>query len=395
MDDKELESLLHNIESDRAERKESARDSGDIRRAICAFANDLPDNRLPGVLFIGARNDGSCAGITVNDDLLLQLSDMRSDGAILPFPRMDVQKKGLNNCELAIVIVYPSDATPIKYKGRVYVRVGPSTRVASPEEERRLIEKRRARDLPFDMGPLPSASISDIDLDLFKRNYLPNAITTEILEQNTRDIEYQLSSMRFLTPDKIPTASGILVLGKDPRAFIPGAYVQFIRFAGDQVTDAIKNQKEIDGPLPEILKNIDELLKIHISVALEIISKPISSAHPDYPVEALKQLVRNAILHRTYEGTNAPVRINWFSDRIEIQNPGGPYGQVTRENFGQPGLVDYRNPQLAEAMKVLGYVEKFGVGIQIAREELEKNGNPPPDFYVEDTYIQVTLRSRM
>jgi ATP-dependent DNA helicase RecG len=99
-------------------------------------------------------------------------------------------------------------------------------------------------------------------------------------------------------------------------------------------------------------------------------------------------------LHRTYEGTNAPVRITWFNDRIEIQNPGGPFGQVNRQNFGQPGITDYRNPHLAEAMKNLGYVQRFGVGIPLARRELEKNGNPPPEFNVQDTHLQVIIRRR-
>jgi ATP-dependent DNA helicase RecG len=111
-------------------------------------------------------------------------------------------------------------------------------------------------------------------------------------------------------------------------------------------------------------------------------------------VVAIQQLTRNAILHRTYEGTNAPVRINWFSDRIEILSPGGPYGQVTRANFGRPDVTDYRNPHLAEAMRNLGYVQKFGVGIALARKELEKNGNPPVEFKIEDTYVLAILRRR-
>lgn len=100
------------------------------------------------------------------------------------------------------------------------------------------------------------------------------------------------------------------------------------------------------------------------------------------------------MLHRTYEGTNAPVRITWFSDRIEIQSPGGPFGQVNRENFGTAGVTDYRNPHLAEAMKNLGYVQRFGMGIPLARNELEKNGNPPPEFVVEDAHVLVLVRVR-
>jgi len=105
-------------------------------------------------------------------------------------------------------------------------------------------------------------------------------------------------------------------------------------------------------------------------------------------------LALNALLHRNYESTHAPVRIDWFNDRIEIHSPGGPYGQVNRANFGQPGITDYRNPHLAEAMKNLGYVQKFGVGIAIAREELRRNGNPPLKFEVEDTYVLAIVRRR-
>ena len=194
-----------------------------------------------------------------------------------------------------------------------------------------------------------------------------------------------------MTPDGCPTVLGILVLGKDPRGYIPGAYVQFLRFEGTSLTDPIRDRKEIDGPLPELLRRLDDVLEAHNTVATSITSGAIEVQHPEYPLLALQQLARNAVLHRTYKGTNAPVRIYWFSDRIEMHSPGGPYGQVTRENFGLPGITDYRNPHLAEAMKVLGYVQRFGLGIQITREELEKNGNPVPEFAVEATHVLVTV----
>lgn len=97
-------------------------------------------------------------------------------------------------------------------------------------------------------------------------------------------------------------------------------------------------------------------------------------------------------MHRDYEVSNAPVRIYWFSDRIEIHNPGGPYGQVNRENFGAPGITDYRNPNLSAAMKSLGFVQKFGIGIALARKELANNGNPQPDFLIEDEHVCVIIR---
>lgn len=201
--------------------------------------------------------------------------------------------------------------------------------------------------------------------------------------------------MRFATPepDSYPTGLGILVIGKDPRQFIPGFYIQFVRFDGTELTDPIRDQREISGSLIDLLRYVDEVLQANISTASDITAQPVEIKQPDYPIVALQQLVRNAVMHRSYEETNAPVRVYWFNDRIEIHSPGGLFGQVNRQNFGK-GVTDYRNPHLAEAMKNLGYVQRFGIGIPTAQKELAKNGNPPAEFIIEDSYISVMIRRR-
>ena len=397
MDTQELEYFLGDLESDRVERKASLADKDKICEAICAFANDLPNHQQPGVLFIGVNDDGSCAGLPINDKLLLALSELRSNGNILPFPMMTVQKHMLQGCEIAVITVSPSDAPPIRFRGRTWIRVGPRRAVATQEEERRLAEKRRANDLPFDIHPVWSATIDDLDTDLFRRVYLASSLPLDILAENHRSIEQQLMSMRFISTKHppMPTVVGILVIGKDPLQFIPGAYIQFVRFDGTELTDPIKAQRSISGSLSEMLNQLDETFEAHISVASNITSQAQEIRSPDYPIAALQQLARNAVLHRVYEGTNAPVRIYWYSDRIEILSPGGPFGHVTSANFGEPGVTDYRNPHLAEAMRNLGYVQHFGVGIQIARRELTKNGNPPLEFpNNENSYMLAIIRKK-
>lgn len=394
MNDSELFSLLTDLESDRVERKASLSSADRIREAICAFANDLPENRKPGVIFIGANDDGSCSNLPVTDTLLLTLAGMRDDGLIQPLPSMDVQKRNINGTEIAVVRVHPSMAPPVRFKGRTYIRVGPRRAIATVEEERRLAERRRTVDLPFDLRPIRSATVDDFDMELFEHYYLPNAIAPDVLQQNERSTEDKLKALRFLTPDGIPTVLGLLAVGKQPRDYIPGAYIQFLRINGTALIDPIQSQKEISGPLNHLFVRLDDVLEAHNNVSASITAGPVETRNSDYPLPALHQLCRNAILHRTYEGTTAPVRIYWFSDRIEIHNPGGPFGQVTKENFGRPGITDYRNPYLAEAMKVLGYVQRFGVGIQIARRELEKNGNPLPEFNIEAANIMVNVWKR-
>ena len=396
MDDRELIELLRDLESERVERKSSLAQKDKILKTICAFANDLPGDGKDGIVFVGVEDDGRCSDLVVTDAVLQELSHLRDDGSILPFPLLRIEKRQLEDCEVAVITVTPSDSPPLRVRGRTYVRVAATTRQATAEEERRLTEKRRAHDLPFDLRPLPSATLEDLDLDLFERSYLPSAVAADVLEQNQRELEDQLRSLRFATSAQplVPTVLGILTVGKDPRRFIPGAYVQFVRFDGDDLLAPIKDQREIDGPMVELLERLDETLRIHISVAADITGGDREERYPDYPLVALQQLARNAILHRNYEGTHAPVRFSWFRNRIEIASPGGPFGQVTAERFGEPGVTDYRNPHLAEVMKNLGYVQRFGVGIALARRELERNGNPRLEFEVHDTAISATVHAR-
>ena len=395
MDDSELERLLCGPESDRVERKASLSDRDRIRQAICAFANDLPSHQKPGVMFIGVNDDGTCAHLSISEQLLLTLADMRFDGNITPFPTLTVQMRTLLGCEMAVMIVEPTDAPPVRFKGQVWIRVGPRRGIASSEEERRLAEKRRWKDLPHDLHPLASASLSDLDLVLFRRVYLPAALPAEVLEDNSRSLEEQLMALRFTGSEAPyhPTVLGLLIAGKSPSDFVPGAYVQFLRIEGIELTDRINNSHELHGPATDVLRTLDNLLEVNISTAADITSESREIRSSDYPLAALQQLVRNAVMHRDYQTTTAPVRITWFDDRIEIQNPGGPFGQVTCENFGQPGITDYRNPHLAEAMKNLGYVQRFGVGIQLARKALNDNGNPQPEFVVEPHHVLVVVRS--
>jgi len=184
--DTELTDLLLDVESDRVERKESATDGSGIRKAICALANDLPDHQKPGVIFVGFTDDGRCANLEISDELLRNLAQMRGDGNILPPPRITVQKKTLNECTLATVIVEPAANPPVRYRGRVWVRVGPSVQQATAEEERVLAERRRGHDLSFDSRPAEDSTIDQIDLDFFRTQYLPAAVAPEVLEQNRR-----------------------------------------------------------------------------------------------------------------------------------------------------------------------------------------------------------------
>ena len=392
LNDTELLDLLRDVESDRVERKASAADMRKIRRAVCAFANDLPGHRAPGVIFVGVHDDGSCANLAIDDELLTKLSQIRSHGDILPIPSLQVARRTLDGCEVAVVEVAPAPAPPVRFNGRIWVRVGPTTREAGADDERILRERARHRAQPFDRRPAEGARLEDLDLAFFENEYLPAAVAPEVLERNRRTLEERLESLRMLSGG-VPTCGAILVLGKDPRSFIPGAYLQFLRIDGTELGDPVKDEHELSGPLYEVVRRLDDLLKLNITTVVDITTAATESRFPDYPVAALQQLARNALIHRNYETSHAPVRIYWFNDRVEIHNPGGPFGQVTPDNFGS-GVTDYRNPLVAEALAHLGYVQRFGFGIPLARRLLTKNGNPEPEFTLSQSATLATVRPR-
>ena len=396
LDDEFLIQLLREGESDRVEFKESLRGDApnQIREAICAFANDLPDHREPGMVFVGVRDDGTPIGLSITDEVLRQLADMKTDGQTVPPPSLTVDKRSIRGKDMAIVTVQPSDSPPVRYRGRSHIRTGSRRGVATAQDERILNEKRRFGDIPFDIHPIRSATLSDLNLAQFEYEYLPQAFAQEVLEANDRTREEQLAATKMIASadESTPTVLGLLVLGKRTLDFIPGAYIQFLRFAGNDPTDSISDEEAISGTITDVLQRLDEKLNAHNRTAVDITSGPVELRRSTYPVEAIQQIARNAVLHRSYEGNNAPVRVYWYDDRIEILNPGGVFGSVTVENFGRAGNTAYRNPNLAEAMRNLGFVQRFGIGIPLAQRLLRKAGHPDIEFDVDSHYSIVTMR---
>lgn len=259
LSDEDLLALLADLESDRVERKSSL-DVDRACQAICAFSDDLPDHGLPGVLFVGVDDDGVPSGLQITDRLLLDLAGLRDRGTILPLPSLVVRAITVNGHQIAVVEVAPSLTPPVRYKGVVWVRVGPRRATASVDEERRLAERRRSLDVPFDARTVPGLSARELDLELFHRSYLPAAVAPDVLAENNRTELQQLALLRLADIGGTPTVAGLLLLGQAPRDRLPGAYLQFLALAATELSDAVRDEKLLDGPLVDMLRQLDELL---------------------------------------------------------------------------------------------------------------------------------------
>lgn len=235
--------------------------------------------------------------------------------------------------------------------------------------------------------------MSDLNLLQFELEYLPQSIDPETLAANDRSTEERLAAMKMIVSidDPAPTILGMLVLGKTTLRYIPGAYIQFLRFSGSDLTDPISDELAIRGTMSDVLRRLDDKLNAHNRTAVEITSGPVEKRVCTYPIAAVQQIARNAVMHRSYEGNNAPVRVYWYDDRIEVISPGGVFGDVTAENFGQAGVTAYRNPNLAEAMRNMGFVQRYGIGIPLAERLLKEAGHPPIQFRVDRNFVIATI----
>lgn len=351
----QINEVLTSTETDRIERTRATKDTTKFREAICAFSNDMAEHGKPGYLLIGVENDGSLSpGVAITDELQQQFASYRDDGHILPQPVMSVYKQPHpQGGEFLVVEVQPSEIPPVRFDCRVHIRVGPRRATASEADERRLSERRSVHFRTFDAAPCLGAGVEDLDLDAFQNTYRRQAVDAEIIRDNGRSIEEQLAALRFYNPIKhCPTNAGVLLFGKDPLNFFPGAYVQYARFEGLNLEDGPPlEEKQFTGPLIVLLRELDMFIKSRFT------QRPMKETTLrerlvwDFPETATREIVMNALLHRDYQ-YNRPTTLYFFADRIEVQNAGGLYG-LAQNDF--PGLNDYRNPILAEAMKPLGY----------------------------------------
>lgn len=381
MTQEELYDIIASDEGYRIELTTSTTDMAKFQEAICAFANDMPGSRKKGYLLLGVRNDGEIDGLKVDDTLMKRISAIRSDGNILPLPVMSTEKVATDKGDVLVVEVTPSFDTPVRYRGRTFIRIGPRRDIASAEEERILAERCAASLPTFDTRPCREAKLEDIDVDTIVSEYLPKAIDSEVLAKDKRPLKEQLASLHLFNMQwDCPTYAALIMFGRNPRYYMPGAYIQFVRFKGNTNGGEILNERRFEGCLYKILPELENFIRDGIVTKRPV---PVSILREkdvlNYPYKALRELMMNAVMHRDYQ-SNMPTRLYQYDSHIEMMNPGGLYGQARPENF--PHVNDYRNSVVAEMMKTLNYVNMFNHGISEVQDLLKTNGNPEAEFNV-------------
>ncbi|MCB9876692.1 MAG: putative DNA binding domain-containing protein [Planctomycetes bacterium] len=393
--DEHLRRLLLS-ETDRVEWKESTRQSDEILHAVCALANDLGNSRQPGYLLIGVSKSGAVVGVDEQrkDELQQQLASRLRSSKIQPVPSASVTDHEWQDRTILVVEVEPYPVPPVvEVDARAWVRIGTSTQKANHADLLRLNERRPWNRTPFDTRPLAGTSIDDLEVRSLRAAHASEQAMDDHSE-SFPSFESWLAQRQLGTILQIgfvPNATAILLFGKSPQDSLPGAWIDCVRYPGIDRDGVPISRRPLTGALR------DQLDVGWTWLAAQNEDRPAAdngiqlAFRPDYPEEALKELLRNMVQHRQYEGTNAPGRIEWFTDRIEFSNPGGPFGRAAEGDFGTNS--DYRNPLLTSRLVAEGYVQQLGRGVRRARTQLEKNGNPPLEVET-DGFTRVIVRRR-
>ena len=391
MTEQELAVLMRG-ESERVEWKQSAK--AELEPAVCALANDLGDSGEPGYLLVGVDDRGHAVGADTSDAAVQALVSRLHSIKLLPSPSISVVPTVREGRGVLVVTVQPYAVPPVvKVNGVAWVRVGTTTRRASEADLLRLNERRPAHRAPFDLRPWAGAELADLDLARLRVEHQAAQIGDEDLGTFPALEPWlaQREIVRRAGAGWEPTSAGLLLYGVDPQRHLPGAVIELARFAGTDLDAPLVFRKTISGRLSDQLDTLWAQLLANVT-AVPAAAAGIRTPYVDvYPVEALKELARNLVQHRLYEGTHAPGRVSWFEDRVVFSNPGGPFGQASEGEFGAHS--DYRNPTITRLLVDLGYVERLGRGVRRVRALLDKNANPPLEVET-DGYTTLTVRAR-
>jgi len=360
-DDVNLQQIAALGEGQAVEFKESP---AKLDREIVALAN-----ASGGTIYCGISDQGKIIGTEVNNRVISQIQDIarNCDPSIEPLiSTIKVHHKNV----LKITISEGSDK-PYQCSAGVFLRIGPNTQKLKIREVKELLNKnssffdgRLNRELTVKRG-LVSQTFKDY-CRLANIQAAPNV--QPILENLLAAGKVSTDNQLYLTN------AGVLLFSQSPRKFIPESYLTAVRYNGvDKFS--VNDRQEFSGDLLSQIEGGLQFVKRHISVTYEIGRAAKREELYQYPLVAVREALINALVHRDYTFQNSCVYLNIFSDRLEIENPGGIFSGISPDEIEGRSLR--RNPVLADLLYRAGYGEKLGSGITRIKQSLNENQNPP------------------
>lgn len=373
-----LSTLNKHSESETLEFKESF--DKKALETIGAFANSFG-----GTILIGVRDDGHVTGIVIGNNTLEDWTQ-RMQSNIQPRILPSIALRDYNGRTVVAIKVDQAN-DPVSVDGRFVKRVGRTNQLMSPEEiKQRLIA---SSGTSWDAQVVSEATMSDLDQNAVSR-FISLVKTTGRRPVGEHGPDEILSKME-LVKNGLPTRAAILLFGLHPMRFFMSSLIQLGRFRSETL---IVDDKRNEGNIFEQIEECMIWCKQRFETELIITGKPARDEKWEYPLEAVREALINAVCHREYAAlSNTQVRL--YDDRIEIWNPGGLLLPLTPEKLLQEHASIKRNPLIANSLFFAGFIESWGSGtLRIAKLAQEANLEIP-EFRSQPSEFRFILRKRI
>jgi ATP-dependent DNA helicase RecG len=399
-------------ESEQTEWKENVADIDDVVATLSAFANDLA-NLGGGYVVCGAREDKDPHGFPVLvrtglaatrfkevENVVLARCRERVSPPITPrIEELPSDGEGRR----ILVLIQPATGQAHTFRrdrdgAKHFVRVSRSTIEARNGVLRDLLVRKGALE-PWDRRPCAGATVGDIDLLVLRegleRMDLRGRRDAEAILSDTEPLHALLPPLcarEPLTGTLRPRNFALLLFGRSPQRFIPGAFAYFSRYPGKDRATSFAERHELVGSLLEQSTELQRLVRREATLLMDKTNLDSPNAER-YPVRALQEALGNALAHRDY-ALYEPTRVTAFADRVEFLSPGGlPLGLTLAQLRKGSVAPRWRNQTLAWVFMKLGLAQGEGQGLATIRQAMRAGGSPPPRFEATEVDVTCTLRA--
>ena len=364
-----------------------------------------------GFILLGVEDDATVTGLSSDlgkaEEWVMEVSRQHLQPPIIPY----WETVAWDKAKRIGVIALPADSPDKPYKARqgsawvTMVRAGTTSRAASREEEARLYQSSGL--MRYDLKAVPGSSTEDLDIRRLE-NYFRDIREQKLPERGDEEGWTRLlvnTDLMLQQKDRAgPTVGAILLMGRKPNRFLPQAGITAVAYPTEVKDYAARDRMVLRGPIVPLLSPAGDVLEnglidqaidfVRRNTAVEAWIDEGGRRHDrwkNYPLEAVREALVNAIAHRDYTITVTDIELSIYSDRLEVISPGNLPNTVTVEKM-KSGYRAARNELVKEVLRDYRYIEATGLGVprKIIRGMLEHNGKEP-DLIEEDDRFTVRL----